>query len=74
MAGNGIKQPQQQIQYGVQYIAEDDTIMLSVNGVSFLRIPFKIYKDFHYKMSEARKAAQSQLLVPDKRIVMPGKQ
>jgi hypothetical protein len=39
-----------------------------------MEIPFEILKKFYYEMDKTQKAAQSQLLVPDKRIVKPNQQ
>jgi hypothetical protein len=48
--------------------------VLSVSSVAAMEIPFEILKKFYYEMDKTQKAAQSQLIVPDKRIVRPGKQ
>ncbi len=74
MPENGIKEPQFKIHYGVTYVPERKTVVLSINQVVAVEIPFDILKQFYYEMDKQQKAAQSQLLVPDKRIVVPSKQ
>jgi len=71
---NGEPQKQYPIEFRCSYVPERKTILIWVSNAAMFEIPFYILKEFYYKMDEAQKAAQSQLLVPDNRIVVPGKQ
>lgn len=74
MPSNGKQEQQYPIHYGAQYIPERKTVVISVSSVVGIEIPFEILKKFYYEMDKQQKAAQSQLLVPDKQIIIPGKQ
>lgn len=68
------KQEQHKIHYSAHYVPERKTVVLSVSSVVAMEIPFEILKKFYHDMDKVQKEAQLGLLVPDKRIIQPGKQ
>jgi hypothetical protein len=71
MSNNNQPQQQHAIHYSAHYVPERKTVVLSVSSVAAMEIPFEILKKFYYEMDKTQKAAQSQLIVPDKQIIRP---
>lgn len=69
---NNNEQQRFPINYTAQYVPERNSVVLSVMGIFAIEIPFHIFKKFYYEMDKRQKEAQSNLLVPDKRIITPG--
>jgi len=65
------EQTQHEIRLTCQYVPERKTVLIWVSAAAMFEIPFEIFKKFYYEMDKAQKHSQSNLLVPDNRIVTP---
>jgi hypothetical protein len=59
------------VQFTCRYLPERKTVLIWVSSAATFEIPFDILKQFYYEMDKAQKAAQSNLVVPDNRIIAP---
>lgn len=59
------------ITFQSSYVPERKTVLIWVSSAAMFEIPFEILKKFYYEADKQQKAAQSNLIVPDKRIITP---